>query len=202
MVCKHCGGNQFTAHQRVYMDIVVDGNNLFEEQMPGGIYESETPYGPYQCCGCGAEYEDLTGAEISGPVKNWTFRRPAFEKAFEKVFGPDDKLGERLFQRWEGENYKVKLTFYKSGFIFIQVVTKAEGFPDIFVNGVDEPDAPVSVQICGAGSGSINLEDFAGVLSRLDQVKWDAEQILRCFATPLSNGTFDKKSTAVGVCRS
>ena len=61
--CKKCGGTEFVAHQRVYTDIVVDGDNQFmknhSENDSVAIYESENPYGPYKCCMCGAEYDDL-----------------------------------------------------------------------------------------------------------------------------------------------
>lgn len=52
-----CGNNKFVAHQRCYHDIVVDGSNNFESDK--GIYESETPYGPYTCTECDKEYDEL-----------------------------------------------------------------------------------------------------------------------------------------------
>lgn len=57
MKCKICGNELFMGHQQCYHDIIVDGDNNFEED--NGIYEHERPYGPYQCCCCGAEYEEL-----------------------------------------------------------------------------------------------------------------------------------------------
>lgn len=52
-----CGNNRFSAHQQCYHDIIVDGNNFFEQNV--GCDEAETPYGPYQCTRCDKEYEDL-----------------------------------------------------------------------------------------------------------------------------------------------
>lgn len=79
MKCKHCGGEEFFAHQVCRMDIVVDGSGNFlknfHKDATQDIYDSEKPYGPFQCCRCGAEYDgdSLEGAvETSGPVQNWT----------------------------------------------------------------------------------------------------------------------------------
>ena len=52
-----CGCTEFMGHQHAYHDIVVDSNNDFVREI--GIYESETPYGPFICQNCGAEYEEL-----------------------------------------------------------------------------------------------------------------------------------------------
>lgn len=56
-VCPHCGNNHFMAHQVVRMDVMVDGDNNFEDA--GEIYDSEKPYGPYTCTKCNREYDDL-----------------------------------------------------------------------------------------------------------------------------------------------
>lgn len=68
MKCKCCGSERFIAHQIVRADVMVDGNNEFQENLFGGleahIYDSERPYGPYTCPDCGAEYDELNdGAE-------------------------------------------------------------------------------------------------------------------------------------------
>lgn len=61
--CKKCGGTEFTAHQRLYTDIIVDGDNNFiqNNSVDGSIsiYEHEKPYGPYGCIKCGTEYDTL-----------------------------------------------------------------------------------------------------------------------------------------------
>lgn len=79
MKCKYCGGERFIGHQRVNMDVVVDGGGSFVDDLhpydPGlDIYNSNTPYGPFQCMGCGAEYDELADGQepISGPEEGWT----------------------------------------------------------------------------------------------------------------------------------
>lgn len=61
--CKKCGCPEFIAHQRIYTDIIVDGDNNFLKNNSlddsVSIYEHESPYGPYECCLCGQEYDDL-----------------------------------------------------------------------------------------------------------------------------------------------
>jgi len=55
--CPKCGGTRFMAHQQCYHDVIVDGDNNFEEDK--GIYESNHPYGPYSCIECGEERDIL-----------------------------------------------------------------------------------------------------------------------------------------------
>lgn len=70
MKCKICGHDRFTAYQVCRLDIIVDGENRFLENntknAADSIYDAETPYGPYTCCKCGAEYDELS--EISEPI--------------------------------------------------------------------------------------------------------------------------------------
>lgn len=60
--CK-CGSHEFYARQVCRLDIIVDESNCFLKDIgPEGhtaIYDAETPYGPYTCTECGAEYESL-----------------------------------------------------------------------------------------------------------------------------------------------
>lgn len=65
MACKYCGGTLFHGHQQEYHDVVVDENGNWEEDE--GCYESDHSYGPYTCCGCGAEYERLSGQPSGKP---------------------------------------------------------------------------------------------------------------------------------------
>jgi hypothetical protein len=55
--CPNCENDKFTAQQRCYHDVVVDGDNNFIEDK--GIYESETTYGPYYCTECDFEIEEI-----------------------------------------------------------------------------------------------------------------------------------------------
>lgn len=81
MKCKCCGGEQFVAHQEVRMEILVDGNGSYKagihKDISYDIYDSGNPYGPFQCCGCGAEYEELADGEepICGPVEDWHWEK-------------------------------------------------------------------------------------------------------------------------------
>lgn len=86
MFCKYCGSDKFTAHQICRMDIIVDGSGDFlgniSDDIASDIYDHEQPYGPFQCCGCGAEYDGdniENAVEISGPAPNWPV--PKVEKS-------------------------------------------------------------------------------------------------------------------------
>ena len=56
MKCPKCGNDQtFTAHQVSRHDIIIDSNGHFLEDK--GIYDSETPYGPFSCTECDHEFD-------------------------------------------------------------------------------------------------------------------------------------------------
>ena len=61
--CTNCGWKRFFAHQTVIADIVVDEENDFIENCATNgeiIAESAgTPFGPYICCNCGMQYDDI-----------------------------------------------------------------------------------------------------------------------------------------------
>ena len=52
-----CGNTRFSAKQKCYHDVVVNGDNAFIRD--DGISDSENPYGTYSCTQCGKEYEEL-----------------------------------------------------------------------------------------------------------------------------------------------
>jgi len=62
-VCPKCGGDEFYASQRCYVDIVVDGFNEFlrnaSENGELSVSDAEKPYGPYQCLRCKEEFDNL-----------------------------------------------------------------------------------------------------------------------------------------------
>lgn len=62
MKCK-CGNDKFYASQVAYIDIVVDENGTFLDNRymtaDESIYEVDSPYGPFVCTKCGAEYDHL-----------------------------------------------------------------------------------------------------------------------------------------------
>lgn len=63
--CPKCGCHHFVAHQVCRLDVIVDSNNNWQENLE--CYDSERPYGPYTCTLCGAEYSNLpNGSGIDG----------------------------------------------------------------------------------------------------------------------------------------
>lgn len=63
-----CGGTKFYAHQQLYVDVVVDGDNDFlgnavDDNLSSSIGEAGKPYGPYTCVKCGREYDELHDLE-------------------------------------------------------------------------------------------------------------------------------------------
>ena len=78
MKCKYCQSERFYAHQLCRLDVIVDGSGDFlenvHEDVRNDIYDSEKPYGPFQCCGCGAEFDGdnlENAALIHGPLQDW-----------------------------------------------------------------------------------------------------------------------------------
>lgn len=92
MKCRFCDGQVFVGHQVCHLDILVDDSGAFLDNMPGGaeasIYESNTPFGPFQCCGCGAVYDELKDGqkETSGPIEGWKWPGDSPEDADIKGF--------------------------------------------------------------------------------------------------------------------
>ena len=60
-----CGNDKFYAHQECRVDVVVDEDNTFlenlinDKDLGDSVYDSGTPYGPYQCTECGKEHEEI-----------------------------------------------------------------------------------------------------------------------------------------------
>ena len=58
-----CGNDRFHANQVCYHEIIVDEWGDFEKNddsvYEDGIYDADTPHGPYICTKCGAEYDSL-----------------------------------------------------------------------------------------------------------------------------------------------
>lgn len=69
--CPYCGNDVFSAHQICHLDVLVDPDGKFLENDSAdgfadtAIYEGETPFGPYTCTHCGAEFEDLQTMKVS-----------------------------------------------------------------------------------------------------------------------------------------
>lgn len=62
MRCE-CGNDKFFGHQLLRADIIVSENGEFDanigDNLESNIYDSETPYGPFECTKCGKVYESL-----------------------------------------------------------------------------------------------------------------------------------------------
>lgn len=77
MKCKHCGGESFTGYQEliVCVDVLVNGDGERIKDLDTDIARAHRISGPYQCTGCGAEYDALANdEEISGPVDGWEWK--------------------------------------------------------------------------------------------------------------------------------
>lgn len=103
MKCPYCGGETFAAHQKCYIDVIVDGDNMFLSNLQEGgadksIYESEDPYGPYACLECGAEFDELDERQfpLHGPVQTWREDNPVvFRDHLREMV--KDALGEERY---------------------------------------------------------------------------------------------------------
>ena len=52
-----CGNDNFYAHQVCRHTIYVDPQGNYQEGLD--IYDSESPYGPFECSNCGKRYENI-----------------------------------------------------------------------------------------------------------------------------------------------
>lgn len=76
--CPRCGCSRFTGNQNVSMEVIVDGSGEWLENIEGGIYESERPFGPFVCRECRTCYdnlpipvsEDEVASKIAKTIKN------------------------------------------------------------------------------------------------------------------------------------
>lgn len=99
MKCKICGCDRFTAHQALRVNVIVDDNNTFIDNMPEGIeqniYESSDPYGPFECLRCGTEY-DSPG--ISSDGSDWKITDyPYDDNKDNTVFTIDDPSSHKSY---------------------------------------------------------------------------------------------------------
>jgi DNA-directed RNA polymerase subunit RPC12/RpoP len=61
--CSKCGSCQFLGNLRMHVVVVVDGENNFikHHKEVEESYANEEPHGPYECCECGALYNEIGG---------------------------------------------------------------------------------------------------------------------------------------------
>lgn len=67
--CPMCGGTEFSAHQVVHVDVLIDIETGFFDGNIGGdiganVCEVDDPYGPYTCMNCGFECDELSELDI------------------------------------------------------------------------------------------------------------------------------------------
>lgn len=118
MKCKICNGERFMAQLIVHMDVYVNGNGDFDGDSLGDVDANTQhvgePFGPFVCCQCGAEYEELDRSDpASGPVEEERCDEPevvlssgkiSFKKTLDRC---DD--AKRRYQWWESELYSVAI---------------------------------------------------------------------------------------------
>lgn len=68
--CPMCGSTEFSAHQVIHVDVMVDiETGFFDGNISGdigaNICEVGDPYGPYTCMNCGFECDELSELEGS-----------------------------------------------------------------------------------------------------------------------------------------
>jgi len=60
-----CGSQRVNADRLIRVEIIVDENNMFVENIAGGdavsIVDDKPPEGPYTCVECECEYDTLDG---------------------------------------------------------------------------------------------------------------------------------------------
>lgn len=91
----HCNNKEFFAHQKCFVDVVVDGNNNFlknkYENFEQSVYESEKPYGQYTCSNCGEEFNELKDLKLL-PEDAFKFIASHMEKR-----GIDFSINKKLY---------------------------------------------------------------------------------------------------------
>jgi hypothetical protein len=65
--CANCGSKEFSANQVVRANIIVDFQNNFlrnsANSLEDSVYEADNPFGPYSCCNCGEEFDEICDLE-------------------------------------------------------------------------------------------------------------------------------------------
>ena len=57
MKCPECGCDRWVAHQIQRWTVIVNEDNEWQDDVDS--YDSEAPYGPYQCERCGHEVDSI-----------------------------------------------------------------------------------------------------------------------------------------------
>ncbi len=204
MKCKFCGSEEFVAHQVVHMDVLVDGDGNFIDNLSGGaanIYASEKPFGPFTCSRCGAEYDEANG--------EWEVT----EAPIESCIGPDktclasegkimfrktaDTNEPGRFQRWESEEYQVCINFYSNGSVSLSIfkqMSASRYLPNLTVSITDgNKSMPYGVSVhTSYQSGRMFVPEEARKISQaLAKAADYAKAIKELFIQPIRDGTFE-----------
>lgn len=63
MQCVQCGNDTYYARQQIYVDVIVDSDGDFmdnlNDDLSSSVYEVGRPYGPFECTQCGKEYDEI-----------------------------------------------------------------------------------------------------------------------------------------------
>ena len=124
MKCKICGGESFIAHQVCHMDVLVDEDGCFIDNVENGIYDSARPFGPFTCTRCGAVYDELDEETMTdGPEENWEEKNALYKKIQDRRTTGDSGR----FQHWSGKYYQVYIAFGDNGFRYMNIANTREG---------------------------------------------------------------------------
>lgn len=196
MECTICGGTLFGGHQNTHMDVIVTGDGLFHDNVPGGadagIYDSSQPYGPFQCVCCGAEYEELDGsAPTSPPSDDWQNCRAGFQKTTDMMSqGPNPGR----FQVWTGNDYLVGLRFQSCGRVHMDIFKKDNAsnyLPDIYPKYNQLRDElPTCLFIQTTSYGVLDASEIVEFQKAMSTAIDASKAMMEAFITPLMEGRF------------
>ena len=193
MKCKFCGSTRFIGRQVRRMDVLVGEDGSFLANFPGAsepnIYNSECPYGPFICQGCGADYETLQDGEASiyGPIKDW--QSVPFRKTLDFMRGEMERC-----QQWEGAYYELSISFCEAGLTTIRVHKKPQAsqyLPVLYVgNGAD--NLPTSVFIKTTSYGTLVTGEAEKLCAAL-RIAFETARIVELqFIQTIRSGDFHK----------
>lgn len=162
---------------------------------PSDIYDSEKPYGPYQCETCGAEYEELKDGQepISGPVEDWQNQAVLFSVALAPY-----RLDGTDIQVWENSNYDITLGRTSPQLISIRISKKtgtSKYLPELVVTREISSIMPDSIKIIPAAC-ELNIENLSTYMREMSYAEKTAKDVFQFFISPIREGTYDWGSTS------
>ena len=198
MKCKFCGAEKFIGHQVCRMDVLVDGTGMFLDSVSGDtasdIYDSETPYGPFLCAVCGAEYGELEEGQepISGPNADWQNQTGPFAMTLAPY-----QLDGTDIQHWENSHYKITIGRTSPQLISILISKKkdaSEYLPELAVTREMSQIMPESIKIIPAAC-ELDQDSVSIYLQQIRYAERTANDILEFFISPIREGSFNWNPT-------